>query len=61
MSAYQEFAVDVQRRRQRLARQQMLQRMLGPVSTEALLWAALALIALGAFLGGILAAGLAPR
>ena len=61
MSAYQEFAVDIERRRMRLARRQMLQRMLGPMSTEALLWAAMALIAVGAFLGGILAAGLAPR
>lgn len=61
MSTYQEFAADIERRRARLRRQQMLQRMLGPISTEALLWAAFFMVALGSFLGGIMAAGLAPR
>ena len=61
MSAYQEFAADVERRRRRVARQQLKQRMLGPISTETLLWAAVALVALARFLGGVMAAGLAPR
>jgi hypothetical protein len=60
MSICTEFAEDIERRRALLRRQQMWQRLRGPVSTETLFWAALFLVALGSFVGGVLvASGLA--
>ncbi len=62
MSVFMEFAEDIERRRARLRRQQMWQRLRGPVSTETLFWAALFLVAVGSFLGGvIIAAGMVAR
>jgi len=57
MSVYTEFAADVERRRRRLARAQFWFRVKGPISTETFLLAAAFLIALGSFLGGVVAAG----
>ncbi len=58
MSIFVEFAEDIERRRARLRRQQMWQRLRGPVSTETLFWAALVLVAIGSLLGGVVVAGL---
>ena len=59
MSAFQEFAAGLERRKRRSALRRAWVWLMR--SREAMLWLAIAFIALGSFVAGVIVAGLAPR